>query len=316
MQQEIRMSFLIAGLFLIAFFPVLAHSQGATVAERLGYAADARLLIVHADDIGVAHSVNAASFEALETGLVNSGSIMVPCPWFPEAAVYAAAHPEADLGLHLTLTSEWKDYRWGGVLPSTLAPSLVEQRGFLHASSQAVAEQADPAEVEREIRAQVERALAFGIRPTHLDSHMGSLFATPALLQAYLKVGRAYGLPLLLPRESLAGQPAEVQALLNPEEILLDRVVIASPAVAANDWKAFYTGVIESLKPGVTELIIHVAYDDAEMQAVTVDHPDYGAAWRQRDLDFVTSDHFRALLKKHDVKIVTWRELGRLLPKG
>src|SRR5919107_3609608 len=114
-----------------------AQATGASVdvkplAVRLGYPADAKLLIVHGDDLGVAHSVNAATAKAFETGLVNSASVMVPCPWLPEIAAYARAHGDADLGLHLTLTSEWKTYRWGGVLPRDRAPTLYDAEGYLY----------------------------------------------------------------------------------------------------------------------------------------------------------------------------------------
>jgi hypothetical protein len=139
---------------------------------------------------------------------------------------------------------------------------------------------------------------------------MGTLFR-PAFLEAYLRVGRDYKLPVLLPR-AMAAQP-QVQALLTPDDVLIDRVEIANPSVAAEAWDAFYSGIVEGLRPGVTEVIIHLAYDDAEMQAVTVNKPDYGSAWRQRDFDYFTGDHFAALLKEHDVHLVTWREIGRLL---
>jgi len=284
-----------------------------SLAARLGYPPDARLLIVHADDLGVSHSVNAASIEALETGLVNSASIMVPCPWFPEIAAYARDHPEHDLGLHLTLTSEWKHYRWRPVLPVTEVPTLVDDQGFLYASEAEAAQKMDPREAEAEIRAQVERAMAFGIQPTHLDAHMGTLFQTPALFEAYLRVGRDYNLPVFVPGNALRQTAPHLMRLLTPRDVVIDRYAMASPQVATAQWAAYYTGLIEDMQPGVTEIIIHVAHDDAEMRAVTVDHPDYGSAWRQRDLDFFTSDAFRNLLARHSITLITWREIGRLL---
>ncbi len=302
-------------LLLLALPGLAAWAQDAApkpLAERLGYGRDAKLLIVHADDIGVAHSVNTASIRALGTGLVNSGSVMVPCPWFPEIAAYARAHPDLDLGLHLTLTSEWKHYRWDAVLPASRVPTLLDSLGFLYPEASDVAAHADPAEAEAEIRAQIERAMAFGLQPTHLDAHMGSLYQTPALFEAYLRVGRDYGLPVLLPRASLEQTP-HLTALLRPDDLLIDRLVMASPDVPADAWDAFYTRAVETLEPGVTEIIVHLAFDDAEMQAVTVDHPDYGAAWRQRDFDFFTSPAFARLLEAHDVRLITWREIGRLL---
>ncbi len=284
-----------------------------SLAERLGYAADAKLLIVHADDIGMSHSVNRATIAAMERGLVNSGSIMVPCPWFPEIAAYARQNPEADLGLHLTLTSEWKAYRWDGVLGSAMAPSLHDSKGFLHADTPDVAQHAELAEAEREIRAQVERALEFGIRPTHLDSHMGSLFARPELLQIYLQVARDYKIAALLPREALRVRAPELLARLPADTILIDHLVMATPQVSADQWEDFYARAVEELRPGVTEIIVHLGFDDAELQSVTEDHPDFGSAWRQRDFEVFTSQRLQHLLAKHQVRMLTWREISSLL---
>src|SRR5438093_5240888 len=146
-----------------------------TLAARLGYAPDAKLLIVHADDLGAAHSIDVASIKAFESGLVNSGSIMVPCPWLSEIAAYARNHPEADLGLHLTLTSEWTPYRWGPVLSKQRVPTLIDKSGYFYLTEDEAAAHINAREAEAEIRAQIERARAFGIQPTHLDSHMRTL---------------------------------------------------------------------------------------------------------------------------------------------
>jgi hypothetical protein len=154
--------------FSILTFLTLAQAQ--SVAERLGYPRDAKLLIVHADDLGMAHSVNAATIKAFETGLVNSGSIMVPCPWLSEIATYARANPQADLGLHLTLTSEWTSFRWGPVSSRDRVSSLLDKDGYFHLTESDAAAKADPKQVEMEITAQIEKARALGIQPTHLDS--------------------------------------------------------------------------------------------------------------------------------------------------
>jgi predicted glycoside hydrolase/deacetylase ChbG (UPF0249 family) len=283
-------------------------AQTKTVAERLGYPADAKLVILHADDLGVAHSVNAASFDALDKGAISSASIMMPTPWVTEVANYAKAHPNADLGLHLTITSEWLTYRWGSVESKDKVPSLLDSTGTFPSEVAPVVARAKPAEVERELRAQVERALALGIRPTHLDSHMGALFATPELIATYVKVAHDYRLPFL----ALKTGPFPPPMPLSPKDIPLDAVVIAGPDVPRDQWKAFYLKAIENLKPGLTEIIVHLGHDDAELQAVTVDHEPYGSAWRQRDYDVVTSAEFRKALQDHKVTLVTWRDLGKL----
>ena len=284
------------------------------LAARLGYTADAKLLIVHADDIGVAHSVNAATFKAFESGLVTSGSIMIPCAWLPEVAAYARAHTDADLGLHLTLTSEWATYRWGGVLSRERAPTLYAADGYLYPTESEASSHADVREAEAEVRAQIERARAFGIRPTHFDAHMRTLYSTRPLFEMLLRVGREEGLPVMVSREWFTDAPF-LPAALGPEGVALDRIETITPAVKPEGWAQFYRDFVKSLRPGVTELIIHLAYDDEEMRAVTREHPDWGSAWRQRDFDYTTSEEFRRLLKENNVKLITWREVGRVVAK-
>lgn len=291
-----------------------ASAQNRSLAERLGYPKDAKLLIVHADDLGMTHSVNAATIKAFESGLVNSGSIMVPCPWFSEIATYARANPQADLGLHLTLTSEWTSYRWGPVTSKDRVSSLLDKNGYFHLTEADAASRADPKEVEMEIRAQIERARAFGIQPTHLDSHMGTLYQSKALFEVFLRVAREYKLPVRVAKSWFA-RADFLPSTLNPDDVFIDRVLDVNPTVAPKDWAQFYSDAIRKLEPGVTEIVIHLAYDDGEMRGATVDHPDWGAAWRQRDFEYFTSDAFRQLLQEQKIKLITWRELGKLLQK-
>jgi predicted glycoside hydrolase/deacetylase ChbG (UPF0249 family) len=287
----------------------MLQSQTKTIAERLGHPADSKLLILHADDLGAAHSIDVASFDALEKGTISSASIMVPTPWITEVAAYARAHPNADLGLHLTLTSEWETYRWGSVEPADKVPSLLDSAGTFPNDEKLVAARAKPAEVEREIRAQINRALSLGIRPTHLDSHMGSLFTTPELIATYVKVAHDYHLPFL----AIKGSPlAAPQAGLTTKDVLLDAVIIADRQVPRDQWKEFYLKAIANLKPGLTEIIVHLGHDDSELQAVMVDHEGYGSAWRQRDYDVVNSAEFKKALQDNHVILVTWKELGKL----
>ena len=299
-----RRRFLSAALLSsLALTPALAQTKNA--AEQLGYPANAKLLIIHADDLAVSHSQDRASFAALDQHAASSASIMVPCPWLTEVAEYAKAHPGADLGLHLTLTSEWKNYRWGPVASRNVVPGLLGPDGNLWPDVPPVTKNGKPAEVEAEIRAQIERARKVGIRPTHVDSHMGTLF-TPEFFAVYVKVAREYGLPFLAMRADNA--PAAMLALVKDTDILPNATVMATD-VKPENWSAYYAGVIWSLKPGLTELIVHLAYDDAEMQAVTEDHPAYGSAWRQRDFNVITSPEFRQLLKDNQVTLVGWNAI-------
>jgi len=269
------------------------------------------LLIIHADDLAIAHSEDAASFDAMEKNAVTSASIIVPGPWLTEVAAYAKAHPDADLGLHLALTSEWKTYRWGPVESKDQVPSLFDPSGYLWPETLPAVQNIKPAEAEREIRAQVERAMALGIHPTHLDSHMGVLFSRPELFAVYVKVAHEYKLPFLAVR--IPNAPAAFFSALSEKDVIVDSVVIANPTVHANEWRDFYLNAIKNLKPGFTEIIVHLGHDDAELQAVTVDHPDYGSAWRQRDYDAVTSSEFKKALEENHVILVRWKDLKKLV---
>ena len=286
-----------------------------TLVERLGYPANTKLLIVHADDLGMAHSVNEATIKALETGLVNSGSIMIPCPWVQEIAEYARRNPGADLGLHLTLTSEWRYFRWGPVVSKDRVASLLDSDGYLRLTEAEAAKHANVKEVEAEIRAQIDRARKLGIQPTHLDSHMGTLYQTQELFETLLRVARENNLPVRISKEwfsSDASRAPYLPSILKEDDVVIDRVLDINPQVPAEKWADFYAEALRKLQPGVTEMVIHLAYDDAEMRAATFDHPDWGAAWRQRDFDFFTSDTFRKLLSDNQIRLITWREISKL----
>jgi len=284
----------------------LLSGQSKTVAERLGYPADSKLLIIHADDLAVAHAVDSASFEALEKGAVTSASILVPCPWLTEVAEYAKAHPDADLGLHLDLTSEWNTYRWGPVESKDKIASLLDPAGRFWSLTAPVASHAKPEEGEREIRAQVEHALAMGIHPTHLDTHMGAMFVTPSLTAVYAKVAHDYHLPFLAVRF-----PGADLSFLSEKDVVLDSVVIANPNIEVGEWEQFYLDAIKNLKPGLTEMIVHLGRDDAELQAI-MGQVAFGSSWRQRDYDVVTSPEFKKALEDNHVVLVRWKDLQKL----
>jgi predicted glycoside hydrolase/deacetylase ChbG (UPF0249 family) len=293
---------------LLCTLPVRVFSQ--TLVERLGYPPGTKLLVVHADDLGETHSVNAAAIEALQGGTINSASLMVPCPWFPEIADYAKSHPDADFGLHLTLTSERVYYRWGPVAPADKVPSLVDQNGYFHHEWKE-GEHINAKEVEVELRAQIERALAMGVRPTHLDSHQYRLIMNgKELFDTMLRVAHEYKLPVFVTRDWFADHPY-LQASLAPSDVVLDHTVTIEPEIPPEKWAAFYLTALKNLKPGVTEFVIHPGFDDDELRAATRERSTWGSAWRQRDYDFFTSDQFREVLAQQNIKLITWRELAR-----
>ncbi|MCI0338701.1 MAG: polysaccharide deacetylase family protein [Acidobacteria bacterium] len=305
------------GLVSIMLLDALAVAQ-TTTAQQLGYGPNDKVLIIHADDIGMSHSVNVATIEAFKRGMVTSGSIMVPCPWFPEFAAYAREHPELDLGLHLTLTSEWRYFRWRPVAPIDKVKGLVDEEGFMWKTERQTAMKANAQEVEAELRAQIERALAFGIKPTHLDTHMGTLYLRKDFFDVYTKLGKEYGIPVMVMRPTpelelyakVVGIPINSEILRQVEAdgfVVLDHLVRGVSGKNFGERKQSYKNLLRNLKPGVTMLIVHLGINDAELKAVT-------ASWEQRHADFLsfTDPEIEALIKELGIKLTTWRELGKI----
>ena len=299
---------LLLGYFLFAYSPRICAQ---TLADRLAYPPGTKLIIVHADDLGETHAVNAAAIQSLEAGAINSASVMVPCPWFPEIADYAKSHPDADFGLHLTVTSERVYYRWGPAAPADKVPSLLVENGYLHHDWEHN-QHVNAKEVEVELRAQIERALAMGVRPTHLDSHQYRLIINgKELFDVMLRVAHEYKLPVFVTRDWFADHPY-LQKSLGAEDIVLDHTVTIEPDVPPGKWAEFYVSALRSLQPGVTEFVIHPGFDNEELRAATRERSTWGAAWRQRDFDFFTSDQFRQILVQENIKLITWRELASM----
>jgi len=240
---------------------------------------------------------------------------MVPCPAFPEIAAFARAHPDADIGLHLTLTTARPAYPWAPVATAAKVPSLVDRDGHFHqAWTQEI--RIVPEEVEIELCAQIDKALASGLRPTHIDSHQFLLQKKNAgLFEVYVRTGRRYGLPLLISRQWFATL-SHLRPLLGPDDVVLDRIITISPDVTSGQWPAFYRQALEELPRGVSEFLIHPGLDDRELQTFYGGRQDWGAAWRQRDFDFFTSDDFADLLEKENIQLITWREITARLQQG
>ena len=292
-----------------------AVSSAGNLAEKLGYPSDTKLLIIHADDVGMCHAVNRATIKALEKGIITSGSIMVPCPWFLEIAEYCRQHPEADLGIHATLTSEWKHYRWRPVSSIDKVPGLVDEEGYLWHSVEDVVKHATPEEVETEIRAQVQRAIDFGIKPTHIDTHMGTVYTSPEFFKAYCKVAREFGIPPMIvsPESDVAKQRRKsnrvIASLFETLDTLasglpmLDNLVTGVGSVKLERRREEYKEVIRNLKPGVTQIIVHLGLDRPEMHAIT-------SSWLARYNDFriFTDPEMKRFIEEQGVKLIGWRD--------
>ncbi|MBN1949753.1 MAG: polysaccharide deacetylase family protein [Bacteroidales bacterium] len=286
-------------------------SQNLSIQEKLGFGPDAKLLIIHADDAGVSASTNQAVTESFQDNLISSTAIMVPCPWFPEIAEFARLHPEFDFGLHLTFSSEWEGYKWGGVAPSTSIPSLLNEQGYFYATTPEAVKHARPDEVELELRAQIEKALAAGIKPSHFDTHMNTVYGSAALLRVYVKLGNEYGVPVMI-QGNIPDFPDSLR-IPETENYPLINVYEAPTEVDPENWQEYYLNVIKNLEPGISEIILHLAYDNAETRAMTRRHEYYEAAWRQRDLDVIRSKEFIDVLEAEEIHIIGWGHIQKVM---
>jgi predicted glycoside hydrolase/deacetylase ChbG (UPF0249 family) len=278
-----------------------------------------RYVIIHADDAGMCHSVNRATIDAMENGIVSSASIMVPCPWFKEIAAYAKAHPEKDFGIHLTLNSEWDNYRWAPVAGKDKVPSLVDKEGYLWGGVPSVVTSAKAAEVETELRAQVQRALDFGVPVTHLDTHMGAVVSRPDLVEVYVKLGIEFKVPVFflrnlgreVPNEQIRARGLQLVGELDKHHLpVLDQMTQLYTNGSFEDKKAQYLKAIADTQPGVHYLILHCGYDNDELQAVTTSNQ-----LRDTDRRIFTDPEFIAAVKKAGVEIVTWKQVSELTAK-
>lgn len=306
-----RITLLIAGLFL---FRLVSYAQvGKTLAEKLGYPKDAKLLIIHGDDMGLSHSTNMAYFEAFSNKAVSSGSVMVPCPWFNEMAGYIKDHPGMDVGIHLTLNAEWKYYKWGGISNACDIPSLLDKNGYLYPSVEEFGKHAKAEEVEKELRAQIDRAIAMGIHPTHLDNHMGSFLANPEFFKIAMKLGKEYKIPVFAPAGLIKMVFPQLIAEAGNDFVFVDNFQMLYPQFIKGSWEETYKSFVEKMTPGLNELIVHLSYDNDEMKAIAAGVTDYGSEWRQKDFNYVKSDAFKQLLKEKNIYMVSWGQIQKVM---
>lgn len=302
LQQKISKYFGKSVLLMVCLLTGFVTNAQVNIATKLGFDKDAKLLIIHADDLGVSHSENIASFDAIDNGSVNSASVMMPTPWVLEVANYAKSHADThDFGLHLVLSSEWKYYRWGPVSSTDKVASLINEHGYFHEGCRS---DINIKEVETELRAQIDRAYAMGLVPTHLDSHMGCLLQTEELIEVYLKMGQVYKLPVLISKEL----PMELVEKYDVK-IILEDILTIFPEEYEKGSNEYYINAIKNLKPGLSTFLIHTAYDNDESKGMMIDHPEWGNEWRQKDYDFFTSDECVNILKEENIQLVTWRQL-------
>jgi len=290
------------------------------VLRRLGFGPTDRVAIVHADDLGMAQGSVPAFEELAAFGIVSSGSVMVPCPWFPAVADFCRRHPQADVGVHLTLTSEWDSYRWGPISTREAASGLLDDEGYFPRTVAEVQAQARVEAVAAEMEAQVARALAAGIDVTHVDTHMGTV-AAPQFIPAYIQLATAHGLPPMVPRYDEqqwlefgldAGTAALASGLVEGLEAMGVPLLDHLTGLHLNDETDrldLARATFDALPAGLTHLIIHPAKDTPELRAATP------TTWRARAADYQVfgSEELRAYVRSTGVQIVGYRAVRDLV---
>jgi predicted glycoside hydrolase/deacetylase ChbG (UPF0249 family) len=285
------------------------------LAERLGFAADDRVLILHADDVGSSHAANAAAFECLEEGSLTSASVIVPAAWFREAAAYAREHPEADLGVHLALTSEYSSYRWRALTDRSAGPGLYDEEGYLWRTAAEAVEHVSVKEAERELRAQVETALAAGIDATHLDTHMGTV-VQPKFIETYVSLGLEYGIPIFAyrpnPERLRRSGLSDFWDALEPQlkrldEVgfpILDHVLVSTLEHLPDQKEAYFKSLFAELRPGLTHFLIHPAVPSDEVSAMTESAP-----LRAKEYELFRDRSMAEALARLGVKTIDYRRI-------
>jgi predicted glycoside hydrolase/deacetylase ChbG (UPF0249 family) len=289
------------------------------VLRKLGFADDDRVAIIHTDDIGMCQATMSALADLVDFGLVSSGAVMVPCPWFPHVAAYCRQHPRVDLGVHLTLTSEWDAYRWGPISTRDPASGLMDEEGYFHRRSEQVQEHGDAAAVQLELQMQVDRAMAAGIDVTHVDTHMGAV-AQLEFIPAYVQLAIQHRLPAMILRldemgwreagldqETAAFATQLVQQLEAQGLPLLDHLV-GLPLDQPDGRVALAKQAFDRLPPGLTHFIIHPAQDTPELRAIAPDWPS-----RVADYQAFTSEELRDAVRDSGVQVIGYRALRDLM---
>jgi predicted glycoside hydrolase/deacetylase ChbG (UPF0249 family) len=269
---------------LVATPPLAARARGS----------DPIYLIIRADDAGMSHSVNLALQRLIDAGLPLTVSVMFACPWYRETVEILKRHPEVSVGIHLTLNSEWKNYRWGPVSGREAVPTLVDSEGYFFPSAEALHEHHPaPAEVEQELRAQIGRALRSGLKIDYVDYHMGTAVSDSQFRAITERVAHDYGLGMM----GYFGETID-----NPQ-------YWAAPDKKADSLVAF----VDRLQPGVTVLVAHVGLDNAELGALVDMNtaqplPDMSKN-RQGELNGLTSERFSRAIEARSIQLITYRQL-------
>lgn len=272
--------------------------------SSLGYQPKDKVVVVHQDDVGMCHGANVAFNELAGAGLVSCGSVMVPCPWFREVADLAFARPELDIGVHLTLNSEWRQYKWKPVSNASQASGLVDGDGYLWSKVPLVRQHAAPEAVETELRAQIDTALAAGINVTHLDAHWGAA-TSPEFVEIYYRLGIEYDLPVTSSKSigTRSGKEAKRDEPARNGPAMFD-VFYETPWVGPGEFASAYRDIFNSIGPGLTMIAMH-ANAPGDIEAIDPAR----AHCRTGEYAMAKDPWFLSFVGTLDLKVVGFREI-------
>lgn len=267
----------------------------------LGYPADARLLIINADDFGMCHATSAAIFRSLMAGVVTSTTLMVPCAWASHAMRLLAENPAISFGVHLTVIGDGLDYRWKPLMGRDQVPSLVDDTGYFY-NSDRIPEflaRASMDELELEFRAQIDAVLAANLKPTHLDWHSVRIHRLPAMFDVMLKLAREYGLALRVRERPFIERVQRLGLPVNDHDFL------DSYGLATAGKSELYSQLLRDLPVGLSEWAVHPGLANAELLTIEAD----GAAVRQADFDAMLSAQVRETIEQEGITLLSYRPL-------
>ena len=282
-----------------------------SIAEKLGYSEDDKLLVIHADDLGLEESVNSTSFESLKKNTVTSASIIMTTEKIDEVANFSEINPSLDLGVHLTVTSEWRMHKWGGILQNKDITSMLNSNNHFYWNKRKFTKFSNLDEVRNELQAQIDLAVSMGINISHIDSHEGALFFDPDVFKMYLNLAKRNNLLAFVP----------IQASVHFDEnfpkpdhaIIFDQFFMAEAGIKPFEMEKYYLDIIDNLKPGLSQIIVHFGLNNEKMKDITQGKTNYGSLWREIDYNVMNSEKFIKSLEENNIKLINYSDLKNVI---
>ena len=282
-----------------------------SLAEKLGYSESDKLLIIHADDLGLEQSVNSTSFESLKKNTVTSASVIMTTEKIDEVSNFSELNPFLDLGVHLTVTSEWKIHKWGGVLHDKDIPSLLNDNNHFYWNKRKFTKFSNLDEVRNELQAQIDLAFSMGINASHIDSHEGALFFDPDIFKIYLNLAKKNDLLAFVPIQ--ASVHFDKNFPKPDHAIIFDQFFMAEAGIKPEEMEKYYLDILDNLKPGLSQIIVHFGLHNDKMKDITQGKIDYGSLWREIDYNVINSKKFIKSIEENNIKLINYSDLKNVI---